>query len=394
MEKNTVYKLRFSEYWRIAEHESWFEDMAKNGLHLEEMGLIFAKFIKGEPKNTRYRIDVSSDKDRDITQEEKESYSIRGWKYITSYREFNVFSSPEEKNASELYIDPIEQANSLKKLNKSLVSSAFMSPLFIISILVISYFKWFYNNTPTLFLIDESTFQQIILALFPIYFSITSIKAAIYISTLRRNLEIGIPINHNVPWKKQHILNNISFILYTLIFCAIVILPFTSILNYSEKTLPYNSDNLPIVRLADIEKDPNLVRQKYLYSDDDIDWGNYYKYTWSIFSPTKYESHEEGYISNENSPSVNTRVYELRYESMAKGLISDLMKSYDIESKPGEKIEINHPQFDTLIVFESDDFKDVYASKGKGVIHVRYFGESEIDSIIESVEHKINLISD
>lgn len=51
-----VLKLRPSNYWRIGEHESWFSDMAKEGLHLRKVGSMFVHFIKEEPKETRYRI--------------------------------------------------------------------------------------------------------------------------------------------------------------------------------------------------------------------------------------------------------------------------------------------------------------------------------------------------
>lgn len=58
----TVYKLRPSDYWRIGEHESWFADMAAKGFQLKKMGLQFVQFIKGEPKEMKYRMDVSINK--------------------------------------------------------------------------------------------------------------------------------------------------------------------------------------------------------------------------------------------------------------------------------------------------------------------------------------------
>jgi hypothetical protein len=75
-------KLRPSDYWRIGEHESWFEDMANEGLHLKRMGLHFAQFNRGEPRKIRYRIDVSSNKG--ITLEQKQMYAESGWDYVTS----------------------------------------------------------------------------------------------------------------------------------------------------------------------------------------------------------------------------------------------------------------------------------------------------------------------
>jgi Protein of unknown function (DUF2812) len=382
---NVTYRSRFYEYWRIGEQESWFEDMALQGLHLDEIGLIFAKFEKGEPKETKYRIGISPNED--IVQKEKIHYSQRGWKYVTNYRNLNVFSSPYKLNASEFYTDPAEQAYTLKKLSKDFVWAAFINIALIVMFIAMYYSKWF-SNTSTLTLIESIDIQPVVLTIYWLYLSINSIKAAVYITNLRRNLERGKPINHNAPWRKQRVLSYGGAIVYLVFLTATLIIPTMS---DNIKTLPINSDDLPIVRLADIEKDSNLVRQESL--DGDIDWANYYEHNWSIFAPIQYSSYEEGVVSNVYSPSMNTRVYKLRYPSMAEDLISDLIKRFDIEPEDKNLIKLNNKDFDNLIVYESKDFKDVFASKGKGVIHVRYFGYAKTDAIIDSILHKINLIS-
>ena len=48
--------------------------------------------------------------------------------------------------------------------------------------------------------------------------------------------------------------------------------------------------------------------------------------------------------------------------------------------------------FDLLIVHEEEEMKEVFASKGKAVIHVRYYGYANINSVIENIENKIKLI--
>ena len=100
--------LRPSDYWHIGEHESWFSDMALEGLHLKKVGIHFVKFTKDNRKQMKYRIDVSQG--MKITPEQEEMYLENGWFYVTSYGEFNVFSSQVEANAPELHTDPAEQA--------------------------------------------------------------------------------------------------------------------------------------------------------------------------------------------------------------------------------------------------------------------------------------------
>jgi hypothetical protein len=77
-----VYKLRPSDYWRIGEHESWFADMAAQGLFLKKMGIYFARFEKSEPRKMRYRIDVTAKKT--LSTEQIETYADRGWDIVTS----------------------------------------------------------------------------------------------------------------------------------------------------------------------------------------------------------------------------------------------------------------------------------------------------------------------
>lgn len=110
----TIRKLRPSDYWRIGEHESWFADMAAEGLYIKKMGKFFAKFVKGEPNKMKYRIEVTSG--QGITPDQMDLYSDNGWEYVTSYNVFHVFSSPAILNAPELHTDPGEKLLLLKYL--------------------------------------------------------------------------------------------------------------------------------------------------------------------------------------------------------------------------------------------------------------------------------------
>lgn len=78
----TVYKLRPSDYWRIGEHESWFQDLAAKGFHLKKMGIYFAKFHKAKPKQMKYRIEVS--KNKRVKPEQVQMYEESGWDHVTS----------------------------------------------------------------------------------------------------------------------------------------------------------------------------------------------------------------------------------------------------------------------------------------------------------------------
>ena len=394
----TVYKLRPSDYWRIGEHESWFADMAAKGFHLKKMGLQFVKFVKGEPKEMRYRIDVSIEKK--ITLEQIQMYAESGWDYVTSNKYFHVFSSPVERNAAELHTDPAEQSYTLKELDKKLALNAGFVAIAMILIIGMLSAIWFLDGTPIFVLVEGMAIQQTILAIFLGYSAYTSAQAAISIRALRKNLIEGKQIDHHAPWKKHHRRNsNIAF-LFTVVVGLSAILPFIQLVKADTKTLPEASLDLPIVRLADVEQNPDYVRGEPDYMSDDVDWGNRYTYYWSPFAPIQYETDENGVVpgkmwkdgSGEYSPSIHTRVYQLSVPGMADNLISDLIKRYRYENSDEDFVKTKHPYFDILIVHEEADMKEVFASKGKAVMHVRYYGYAKINSVIENIENKIELI--
>lgn len=393
-----VHKLRPSDYWRIGEHESWFADMAAQGFHLKKMGLHFAQFVKGEPKKMRYRIDVSIKKK--ISPEQINLYAESGWDYVTSYNLFHVFSSPVELNAPELHTDPAEQSYTLKELDRKLAMNASIVAVAMILMIGMLSAIWFLDGTPTFILVEGRAIQPTILTIFIGYLAYTSLQAAISIHALRKNLIEGKPIDHHAPWKKHYRLNSIIALLFTVVVGFSAILPFVQLVKSDTKTLPEASIDLPIVRLADVEQNPALIRSESSYMRNNVDWGNRYTYDWSLLAPMQYEADENGQVpgemwrdgSGEYSPSIHTKVYQLSVPAMADNLISDLIKRYRYEYSHEDFVEINHPEFDSLIVYEQEESKKVFASKGKAVIYVRYYGYADINLIIENIVEKIYLI--
>lgn len=393
----TVHKIRPSDYWRIGEHESWFSDMAAEGYHLKKMKLHLAQFVKGEPKKMRYRIDVSIKKK--ITPEQIQMYADSGWEYVTSYNFFHVFSSPVVLNAPELHTDPAEQSYTLRELDKKLAKNAIIVVAAMIIMIGMLTSLWFLDGTPTYTLVEGFAIQQTILSIFMGYTAYTSLQAAISIRALRKALMEGKPINHHAPWKTHHRINSTIAFLFTVVVGLSAIIPFVQLIKMDTKTLPEANIDLPFVRLADIEQNPAMVREEP-YLIDNVDWGNRYSYEWSLLAPMQYETDEHGVVpgemwedgSGEYSPSIQTRVYQLSFPGLADNLIGDLIKRYRFEERDEDFVEKMHPNFDLLIVYEEKESKKVFASKGKAVIYVHYFGYADINRVVENIEKKIEMI--
>jgi len=393
-----VLKFRPRQYWRIGEHEAWFTDMAAKGLHLSKMGA-FVHFIKGEPKKITYRIDVSVSKQ--ISQDQIELFEKMGWQYVTSYYFFHVFSSPAERNAPELYSNFTVQAQTLDELEKKLTKNAIISSVAMLFMICTLLAVWFLDGTPTLVLVDGLAIQQTVLTIFFGYMNFTSLQAALSIRALRKGLIEGKAINHQAHWKQSFRLNKMLSFSFTVAFLLSASIPFIQLAKSETQTLPESNIDLPIVRLADVENNPAFTRGES-YIIDDIDWGNRYTFKWGPLAPVQYESNENGIVPGENwdnwvgeySPDIQTMVYQLSVPALAKNLIDDLVKKYRYDENPEDFIEMNHPQLDQLIVYEENTFKEVFASHNHVVMFVRYNGDVEIQSLIDTIVEKIYLLSE
>jgi hypothetical protein len=387
--------LRPTDFWHIGEHESWFSDMAQEGLHLKSVGIQFFKFTKGVPQNTKYRIDLSQG--NKITTDQKEIYSQSGWEYVTSYGAFDVFASPVELNAPELHTDPAEQAYTLDDICKKTTKTAILITIMVAIMIIMIVSIWLFNPAPYLALIEGVIMQQAILIFVELFVVYSTIQTALSLRKLRNSLSEGKPIDHSAPWRKTYRLKKIIASLYILLAIFGAVIPIMQLTLSETNTLPIENTDLPIVRLADIEQNNELKRDVSTYSKDEIDRNNQYTYDWSPMAPTQYESRERGIItskmwkdnSGEYSPSITTKVYQLSFTSTSESLISALIERHGLGYRGGDFIEMEHSGFDTLIVHEVDEFIEIFASKGKIVMHICYYGYADLNMVIEATAEKI-----
>lgn len=386
-----VRKIRSTDYWRIGEHESWFSDMSLQGLHLYKMGTHLAHFKKGEPKRMEYRIEVKREKL--ISDEQIELYKESGWDYVTSYQYFHVFVSPQERHALEIHTDLAEQSFTLEKLYKKAVTNVIVTLIGFVLIIGMLTAALFLDGTPFLRLVEGHLLSQCMLTIIVFYNMYPHLRAMLAIRALKRELIEGKVIDHHAPWQKNLRINTIISVVFFVFACFSVLLPFIQLMKMDTVTLP-ESDSLLIVRLADIEQNPKLVRDEYYI--DGVDWSNSYSTNWSLFAPVQYETEENGVIEDMKwldesgiySPRIYSEVYHLTFKALANPLISDLMKWYAFDEDLQYE-EIEHRDFDRLMIHEEAEMKKIFASKGNIVMYVWYHGYAELDVIIENMAQKI-----
>lgn len=388
-----VRRFPIDDFWNIGKSESWFSDMASQGLHLIKFGLTFVYFEKGKKSDTKYRIDVLYDKP---SQEQLDIYKEYGWDFVAKTGFFYIFSSPRDSQAPELHTDSIEQGFTLNGLDRILKRNIIVLAVATLLMAGIVFALYYFDDEPFLSMVEWRFIQLIFSVIVYLHGTYSTTRNYLYFRNIKNALINGIEINHNENWKKGRLINTIVNTIVITIAAITVIMPVVQMVKSDEYTLAETKADLPIIRLADIEDNPNLQRQVY-YDDEGIDFNNMVRYEWSPLAPTMYEIRERGVVesmrwadnSGEYSPSIHTKYYKLTSEKLAEGVLRDLMNKELYDPRYKEPERINNTKFNQLYVVEknnSDPTKFIFASWDKNVIYIRYHGNIEVDKIISLLE--------
>lgn len=259
---------------------------------------------------------------------------------------------------------------------------------------------WIFSPTPILYLVEGQTVQQVLLLLVEVYLGISSIKSWIAVRRLRDSLKGGNTIDHHAPWKKRKRCSLLIATFFTTIALMTCMIPMMQWSHSSEGTLPLEENFIPVVRLADIEKDARMERvsEENLVSGA-LDRENFYQFEWSLLGEERYDSSEHGIVYSEkwkDESGVHCQVIHLRVQALVIPLAKEMLEHYGRPEElmfEGESFENwDDDRFDFLSVHESDANLEVCATKGKKVIFLRYYGyagaKQTVDAIAEMYKMK------
>ena len=188
----------------IGETEKYYTDMASKGWHLVKRGITLSRFEKAEPRQTRYRIEVVTPsllEDGQLPEEQVAVYEDCGWEYVASRGFLHVFRAPEGSNAPEFYLEPEQQAATLKGLRKQYRSSL-VGPFIILAmhLFMAALVEGLFNGRWAAQLyrawIEESALV-IGLSLFLLWAVFSDLWGLLHLKRLYRRMKKGIPIDHS-----------------------------------------------------------------------------------------------------------------------------------------------------------------------------------------------------
>jgi hypothetical protein len=175
-------------------------------------------------------------------------------------------------------------------------------------------------------------------------------------------------------------------------------LPIATMALQRNEGLPLENSDPPLVRLADIEKDPSLERSAGSWLTNGVDWSNRVSYSWSPYATVMAVVREHGAIpgrmwaegSGVYSPSITCSIYRLRFSRLADGVLDDWLQFYERGWEHVSFVEVSDGQgFDRLYVNEEQFGVDVLARIGNTVIRLHYSGEEDAQTVIDAIFYKI-----
>lgn len=383
--REKVRKFHFKFGWNIGKYENWFYDMSAKGLHLKKLGRIFATFEKGDESKRVYRIYISDGKPLPSVLE---LFKNKGWEFITSRGDFQIFSSPIYYNATEIYDNPAEYSNRLIDKAKSLKNNLIFSIIITMMFIVFVFYMVLSSSTTILGLIRWQVVLQLLAGTLAFIEFFKQIKSYRTIIKLRKSLIKSNSINHREPWKKTRFINGTFSVLSITIKLIIIIIPLTQIFMSFNDEMAATKRNFPIVSLSEIEQRSDF--EDMIYSDV-ID------HRWSVLAPAQLTIYEKDFFNSEKvgennlnntlekkySTYVQTEYYKLTFTKMANALIQEMIHSAD-----GTPKRIKDTNFEQLYINDKGVRKDVFACWENNVIHIEYYGKKDINQIVSILSEK------
>ena len=316
--KNRKYAFHPKDF-EIGETEKFYSDMAEKGWALSKRGVTLSRFEKSEPQKSRYRIEVISAKaleDVAMPEEQLAVYEDCGWEYVDGRNFIHVFKAHENSEAPEFYMEPEQQAETLKGLKRHYMTSILNTPLYVAVVLFMGFLvdgfadgKWLAQAYRALM---EQTAVVMIFILLLIWSLAGSIRAAWRMQRLCRSLKKGRSLDHAPKTKRlaARIGNGMAI-------TALIGLILYGIWGYEKKPLPLESEE-PYLLLSELGIEGERV----------TNWVNHNESTLVRNTSWIAQYWDTGeYVDTENSEEwMYQEVYKLSNKDMMDSFVNALMK--------------------------------------------------------------------
>ena len=389
-EKKIVWRFRAVDFYRVAETESWLEDMSEKGLHLEKAGSFFCSFEKAESKKVRYRLEPRGK--NDPAEEYVDACEEMGWELVDCWKHTFLIWRCERTEVPEFHTDPIAESYAFKRLSRTMMWNSIISVIGVILVVLLVTRKYFV--TPITQLVSDHELFSMILFFSFIWSDLEAVRQWISISRLTKKLRNGEDIHERVEVK--HKLNWLPDAIYLVSAIVMIIIPFYGIAQ--SRTGPADRFDLKVPRLYEIEKNVTIKEGLII---DGIDYGNFVSTSWAWLAPEQLELHEQGYVDEklweewhqagredaEIPITYEAKYYRLRFEFLADPLVNETVENLS------EKLEITFEEVGNngeAWYGRKENLQHLIVRQENEVVHLRYIGPEDLKDRIGISIEKLN----
>lgn len=355
------YKLLFHpEDYCIGENERFYTDMARRGWRLEHRGLQLSRFIKTEPTDDIYRIEVDYS---EFDEEKLDLYADCGWEFVTKKSYVNVFRSSPGAQPPELYPDPREQAQTLRRMRRrTWITNLLLLPVVTAYLALMLSIGGGWRDVVA-GIIKNVVMAPGIIAIYIvvlIYAIAIGIDGTLRISALYRRLKRGESLDHTP--KKRPMVHKWAYF-FAILLCFAVTAAQLAAARRGE--LPERSDGVYITL-------DELGYTGERYNMFDSSGVNILERIWSPTANITMAREEIRFGSG--WVSFDQDIYELRIPALAEAFSQSVIVNSTFSPDPSEYEDIQVPGWDRV----RTAYLDCVAFRGGDVVHLYMLTPQEL----------------
>lgn len=350
--------------WDIEGIQTWLEDMAAKGLHLEADGAFLGifSFLKGEPKAVRYRLTPVKRKrgffaDNDVPDAEEQAFSETcGWEYVLRHGYFFVYRTSDPE-ARPLHTDPRVHGLAIRALGRQQCGMLFSEILFWVIWLglrgssVLSVFRAAAVIGPLFVLSVAGLVAWAVLL---------AVHLLLGLGRYRKRLQNGDLLERRKDWEKGALRVRLSRCVPWVLVLFLIIGGGRS-WKLSYERLPLEEVPKPFPAVCDLFPEEELQR---------LNMGDYN--TGVHYSNPLSENIEwnESVSAGDTHCIVRIQFHMVRWEWLAKGLAEDFYRyeRFRYNGKRFEELEVPETKLDSVRAFSSYGVTHVLIRHGNIVI--------------------------
>ena len=305
--------------------ESWLEDMAAKGLHLEKDGFFgfLASFTEGPPKRERFRLEATDRKGGLFSEEyDPEDEAVQmlrqmGWTYRARRGQFHIYST-DDPDAPELNTDPQVQAVTMAALTKYL-----WKKLRDGVILTIFYMLLYFGDLLISGMLLLGTPLMLLYAGLLLWDLGRRTRELVTVAGYRRQLKDGQPLPHRSDYRKSRHRYQIGKllrpVLWTLAVCCALgrVLPMLSEDPYE----PLTDQTFPFATIAEYYPGARVERQDGFLQSQVYGWSD-------PLAPENYDFSEYALVTQDGKTLdvwLSVNYHRTRWEWTARMLAREFV---------------------------------------------------------------------